>query len=132
MTDEQIWTLVEHRLEKSEEALRAAQSMFDQGMLIFAMNRIYYSMYYSVQALFALQDKSFSKHGQIKGFFNREYVKSGKLSKDMGRLFNKAFEYRQKFDYVDFVAPEESMVVEYINKAKGFCDGIRKFIKASI
>ena len=88
MTDEQIWTLVEHRLEKSEEALRAAQSMFDQGMLIFAMNRIYYSMYYSVQALFALQGKSFSKHGQIKGFFNREYVKSGKLSKDMGRLFN--------------------------------------------
>ena len=44
MTDDQIWTLVEHRIEKSEEALRAAQSMFDQGLLIFAMNRIYYSM----------------------------------------------------------------------------------------
>jgi uncharacterized protein (UPF0332 family) len=132
MTDEQIWTLVEHRLEKSEEALRAAQSMFDQGMLIFAMNRIYYSMYYSVQALFALQGKSFSKHGQIKGFFNREYVKSGKLSKDMGRLFNKAFEYRQKFDYVDFVTPDESMVAEYITKAQVFCDQIRKYVKTGI
>ena len=132
MTDEQIWTLVEHRLEKSEEALRAAQSMFDQGMLIFAMNRIYYSMYYSVQALFALQGKSFSKHGQIKGFFNREYVKSGKLSKDMGRLFNKAFEYRQKFDYVDFVTPDESMVAEYITKAQVFCDQIRKYVKTDI
>ena len=132
MTDEQIWTLVEHRLEKSEEAIRAAQSMFDQGMLIFAMNRIYYSMYYSVQALFALQGKSFSKHGQIKGFFNREYVKSGKLSKDMGRLFNKAFEYRQKFDYVDFVTPDESMVAEYITKAEVFCDQIRKYVKTGI
>jgi hypothetical protein len=28
----------------------------------------------------------------------------------MGRLYNKAFEYRQKFDYVDFVTPEETMV----------------------
>ena len=89
-------------------------------------------MYYSVQALFALQGKSFSKHGQIKGFFNREYVKSGKLSKDMGRLFNKAFEYRQKFDYVDFVTPDESMVAEYITKAQVFCDQIRKYVKTGI
>jgi hypothetical protein len=41
MTDEQIRSLVEHRLEKSEEALRAARHMLDQGMLIFAMNRVY-------------------------------------------------------------------------------------------
>ena len=132
MTDEQIRALVEHRLEKSEEALRAAKHMLDQGMLIFAMNRIYYSMYYAVQALLALQGKSFSKHGQVKGFFNRKYVKSGRLPKNMGRLFNKAFEYRQKFDYVDFVAPEESMVAEYITKAKGFCDQIRKYVKTGI
>ena len=132
MNDDQIKALVGHRLQKSEEAQRAAQFMFDQGMLIFAMNRIYYSMYYSVQALFALQDKSFSKHGQIKGFFNREYVKSGKLSKDMGRLFNKAFEYRQKFDYVDFVTPDESMVAEYITKAQVFCDQIRKYVKTGM
>ena len=132
MNDDQIKALVGHRLQKSEEALRAAQFRFDQGMLIFAMNRIYYSMYYSVQALFALQGKSFSKHGQIKGFFNREYVKSGKLSKDMGRLFNKAFEYRQKFDYVDFVTPDESMVAEYITKAEVFCDQIRKYVKTGI
>ena len=96
------------------------------------MNRIYYSMYYAVHALLALQGKSFSKHGQVKGFFNREFVKSGRLPKEMGRLFNKAFEYRQKFDYVDFVKPEESMVAEYISNAEGFCDQIRKFVKTGI
>lgn len=132
MTDEQIRALVEHRLEKSEEALRAAKHMLDQGMLIFAMNRVYYSMYYAVQALLALQGKSFSKHGQVKGFFNREYVKSAKLPKDMGRLFNKAFEYRQKYDYIDFVTPEESMVAEYIGRAIGFCDQIRDYVKTGI
>ena len=74
--------------------MRAARHMLDQGMLIFAMNRVYYSMYYAVQALLALQEKSFSKHGQVKGFFNREDVKSAKLPKQMGRLYNKAFVYR--------------------------------------
>ena len=120
--------LIEHRLEKSEDALRAAQYMLEQGLLIFSMNRIYYSMYYAVQALLALKGKSFSKHGQVKGYFNREFVKSGRLPKEMGRLYNKAFEYRQKFDYVDFIVPEEPMIEEYIKKANDFCEQLRKFI----
>ena len=122
MTDEHAKALVEHRLQKAEDALRAAQYMYEQIMLIFAMNRIYYSMYYAVQALLAIKGKSFSKHGQVKGYFNREFVKSGRLPKELGRLYNKAFEYRQKFDYVDFVAPEEKMVSEYVSKAEDFCN----------
>ena len=132
MTDEHAKALVDHRLQKAEDALRAAQYMYEQSMLIFAMNRIYYSMYYAVQALLAIKGKSFSKHGQVKGYFNREFVKSGKLPKELGRLYNKAFEYRQKFDYVDFVAPEEKMVAEYITKAEDFCNRIRNFIETTM
>ena len=128
MIDEHTKVLIEHRLEKSEDALRAAQYMLEQGLLIFSMNRIYYSMYYAVQALLALNGKSFSKHGQVKGYFNREFVKSGRLPKELGRLYNKAFEYRQKFDYVDFIVPEEPMIEEYIKKANDFCEQLRKFI----
>jgi uncharacterized protein (UPF0332 family) len=47
---------------------------------------------------------------------------------DLGRLFNKAFEYRQKFDYVDFVVPEPDMVSEYIEKARDFCQKIHDHI----
>ena len=43
MTDEHAKALVEHRFQKAEDALRAAQYMYEQSMLIFAMNRIYYS-----------------------------------------------------------------------------------------
>ena len=35
MTDEHAKTLVEHRLQKAEDALRAAQYMYEQSMLIF-------------------------------------------------------------------------------------------------
>jgi len=91
---------------------------------MYDSKKLLYRGYFSTLSIFRLRN--------IKGFFNREYVKSDRLPKDMGRLFNKAFEYRQKFDCVNFVAPEESMVVEYINKTQGFCDEIRKFIKANI
>jgi len=103
-------TLVTHRLQKSEEALQAAKIMLDKQMFSFAMNRVYYSLYYAVQALLAQQGVAFAKHGQVKGYFNREFIKAGRLPKEIGRFYNKAFEYRQKFDYVDFVSPDQPMV----------------------
>jgi uncharacterized protein len=98
-------------------------------MFTFAMNRVYYSLYYAVQALLAKQGVSFSKHGQVKGYFNREFIKPGKLPKEIGRFYNKAFEYKQKFDYVDFVSPDQAMVDEYLETAKKVVSQITLYLK---
>jgi uncharacterized protein (UPF0332 family) len=129
MTGKAVKALVDYRMEKSRESIKAARLMVKEKMFAFAMNRIYYSLFYAVQALLAKSALSFSKHGQVKGCFNREFIKSGILPIDMGRLYNKAFEYRQKFDYVDFTIPEEDMVVEYIEKAEQFVNNIDKYLK---
>jgi uncharacterized protein (UPF0332 family) len=121
-------TLVIHRLQKSEEALQAAKIMLDKQMFSFAMNRVYYSLYYAVQALLAQQGVAFAKHGQVKGYFNREFIKAGKLPKEIGRFYNKAFEYRQKFDYVDFVSPDQPMVAEYVETAKNVVSQIKLYL----
>jgi uncharacterized protein len=121
-------TLVIHRLQKSEEALQAAKIMLDKQMFSFAMNRVYYSLYYAVQALLAYQGVAFSKHGQVKGYFNREFIKAGKLPKEIGRFYNKAFEYRQKFDYVDFVSPDQPMVAEYVETARNVVSQIKLYL----
>ena len=52
---------------------------------------------------------------------NKMLTFAGILPLELGRLYNKAFEYRQKFDYVDFSEPETEMVVTYL-------EGARKFI----
>ncbi|MHB9031284.1 MAG: HEPN domain-containing protein, partial [Candidatus Latescibacterota bacterium] len=101
-------------------------------LLIPAMNRIYYSMFYSVQALLVLRESTFSKHGQVKGFFNREYINTGIFQKNFGRTFNAVFEYRQKFDYIDLIIPEESLITDYIHEAKRFNDEISKFLKTKL
>jgi uncharacterized protein (UPF0332 family) len=121
--------LVIHRLQKSEEALQAAKIMLDKQMLSFAMNRVYYSLYYAVQAMLAHQGVAFAKHGQVKGYFNREFIKTEKLPKDIGRFYNKAFEYRQKFDYVDFISPDRSMVSEYIEMASRIISQIKHYLR---
>ena len=112
-----VKALVSYRMEKSKESIKAAEIMLRNEMLTFSMNRVYYSMFYAVQALLAANEVSFSKHGQVKGYFNREMIKTVVLPKELGQLFSKTFEYRQKFDYVDFSVPDGEMVAEYIEKA---------------
>jgi hypothetical protein len=116
-------------MERSRESIRAAEIMLENEMFAISMNRVYYSMFYAVQALLVLYKVSFSKHGQVKGYFNRELIKTGIFSVDMGKLYNKVFEYRQKFDYVDFAVPDRDMVSEYIEKAREFHAKINEYIK---
>ncbi len=120
MNPDELRAIISYRLQRSHESLRAAEIMFENSMLTFSMNRIYYCMFYAVQALLVSRNVSFSKHGQVKAYFNREMIKSGIFPRETGRLYNKAFEYRQKFDYVDFISPDPEMIREYIEKAKGF------------
>jgi len=121
-------TLIKYRLERANESIRAAQLLYDNTLFIPAMNRIYYSMFYSVQALLVLGEKAFSKHGQVKGYFNKEFIKSGIFPKEFGKLFNAVFEYRQKFDYVDLLMPEEELISDYIVEAQRFIDRISSFL----
>jgi len=125
--DEKI-NLIHYRIERANESLNAAKLLFDTDMYIPAMNRIYYSMFYAVQALLILKESTFSKHGQVKGFFNREFIKTGILPIEFGKLFNTVFEYRQKYDYVDLVIPDKDIISDYITEAKKFIEKISKYI----
>lgn len=89
-------------------------------------------MFYAVQALLILKESTFSKHGQVKGFFNREYIKTGIFPKEFGKLFNTVFEYRQKFDYVDLIIPEKSLISDYISEANNFINTLSEFIRKKI
>ena len=83
-----------------------------------------------MQALLVLYNVSFSKHGKVKAYFNREFIKTGILQVDLGRFYNRAFEYRQKFDYVDFTAPDPIMVADYIESARAFNDQIEAYLNS--
>ena len=87
MKAEESFALIAYRLERSCESLRAAEIMFENNMLTFSMNRVYYAMFYAVQALLVSREVSFSKHGQVKACFNREMVKEY-LEKARGFISN--------------------------------------------
>jgi len=129
MNSEQKKILINYRMERARESVRAAQLLYENNMLTSAMNRIYYSLFYAVQAILVLNNVSFSKHGQVKGYFNKEFIKTGLLPIELGKLYNNAFEFRQKFDYVDFSVPESAIISDYIQKARSFISQIEAYIQ---
>lgn len=128
MTSEDRQTIILYRLERAEESLQAARLLRENAMLIPAMNRIYYAMFYAVQSVLARDEVAFSKHGHVKGYFNREYIKTRIFPIDAGKLYNMVFEYRQKFDYVDLVTPDMATIDEYIQEATAFIQQIQGYL----
>jgi len=54
----------------------------------------------------------------VRSLFNKHYVKTRKIPKDLARIYNDLFERRQEGDYIDFVRFEESQVLPWLSRAE--------------
>lgn len=66
----------------------------------------------------------FFKHAGVRSLFNRHYVKTGKVPKNLARTYNDLFERRQESDYMDFISFEASQVRRWIPQAEAFVEHI--------
>jgi len=102
-----------YRLQQEFDTIELAKFLVSNDKLTIAVNRIYYGMYYVLTAL-ALRNKfETSKHSQLMGWFNKEYIASNKLDSKFGKILRNAFQYRTKGDYDAFISFTKSEV-EYI------------------
>jgi len=57
-----------------------------------------------------------SKHQQIIGWFNKEFIQTGKVEKNYGRVLRKAYENRTTGDYDTFIDLKKMMLFNYLRK----------------
>ncbi len=123
--------LAKYRLERAFQTLDEAKLLFDSGYTNTYVNRLYYACFYAVSALLISQDKSTSKHGQLRAMLHRDYVKTGLLSKESGRHFDLLFQSRQTGDYVDNATFNQEEVKDWLEKTRRFIEEIQKFLSAN-
>ena len=110
--------LVSYRMTRANETLKDARILANAGRWNACVNRLYYACFYAVSALLVRHGLSSSKHTGVRSLFNRQYVKTGKVPKNLARIYNDLFERRQEGDYIDFVRFQESQVLPWISKAE--------------
>ena len=110
--------LVAHRMARAHESLEDARILANAGRWNACVNRLYYACFYAVSALLMRRGLSSSKHAGVRSLFNSQYVKTGKIPKDLARIYNDLFERRQEGDYIDFVSFQSAQVVPWVSKAE--------------
>jgi uncharacterized protein (UPF0332 family) len=66
----------------------------------------------------------------VLSYFNRRFIKTGEIPKDIGRAVNKAFDIRQRGDYREEIALTPEQVEPYLDWAKKFIDTVEKYLKS--
>lgn len=117
--------LIEYRFQQAQDTISEVDRLIEIGLYKVAINRIYYGMFYSLTALALKNGFKSSKHLQLIGFFNRNFVKTKILEPEYGRMLRDAYKNRSDGDYAPFIDFELDEVkelreemVSFINKVK--------------
>lgn len=127
--DDKIKSLSEYRLEKSKKDLETAQINLDHDMVNQSINRSYYSIFHALRALLAYDSFDAKRHSSILGYFNKNYIASGKIKQEYYKIIARAFDIRSKSDYQDFYIASEKEAKEQLKNAKEFVEMIIKYIR---
>ena len=132
-------SLVKYRYEQAKETIDLAKFLIDSEKLVVAVNRIYYGIYYSigivnikylysVTALAIKNSFETSKHLQLIGWFNKNYIASGLIDSKYGKILKNAYQNRTKGDYDAFVTFSMEEVIEMHKEMIDFITTLGKLI----
>lgn len=116
--------LIKHRIERAQEAFIDGKILAQNERWRSCANRLYYACFYAISAYLIKMNLESTTHAGLKVIFNRELVKSGRVSREDGKLFNQLFIIRQDADYVDFNDIDESMIAPLIPRIEDLLNEI--------
>ena len=99
LSEEDREQLIAINIQKSHQAIKEAELLSKNDFSIGALNRIYYGVFYIISALALKKHYRTSKHSQLIGWFNKNYVRNLKVSREIGKFVYKSFEQRMESDY---------------------------------
>jgi len=127
--NEELRSLIAYRLKEADDSLAEASVLLREGMSMRAvMNRLYYAMFYAVLALLQNKHLGTSKHAGAIALFDREYVKGGALDSKFSKTLHRAFELRQKGDYMEQSEIIQADIDEMLPAATEFVAEAKRYL----
>lgn len=114
---------------KADRACASARALLGLGDVDGACNRAYYAVFVAARAALSasaapVDPASIRTHAGLIAAFGRHLVKNGPVSREMGRLLNRAYEIRQVADYTgESVEPADAAML--VDQAEAFLAAMR-------
>jgi uncharacterized protein (UPF0332 family) len=104
----------------------------EKGYANTFVNRLYYGCFYAISALLLTKDLSSAKHSGVRSLFHKNFVKTGVVSTDIGKIYDKLYRNRQKGDYADLVRFQVDAVRDWYDEAMKFVKDVEKNIRRAL
>ena len=111
---------IKYRDDKCDQSNSDAKLLAGNESWNAAVNRLYYSCYYIVSALLLKDNIITQTHSGLRNQFNLHYVKTGKVSIEMAKLYSDLIDSRQKGDYGDLYDFDKEAVESFMEPTATF------------
>lgn len=123
MTREERLEYAAYRIETAYNTVEAAKLLAENGFWNSSINRLYYALFYAVNALLVANEIYPQSHSGMKSQFSLHFIKTGKMDIRYGKLLAQLYDWRQKGDYENMfdynsesVSPLIKPVIEMISQ----------------
>lgn len=128
MTFEERKQYVKYKIEAAYKAFDAASVLAENGFWNSAVNRLYYSLFYAVNALLVINEIQTKSHSGSRSQFSNIFIKTHKLDIKYGKLYSQLFDWRQKGDYDSIFDYDKESVEPLLGPVKEMIEEIEKKI----
>ncbi|MBI4639471.1 MAG: HEPN domain-containing protein [Candidatus Tectomicrobia bacterium] len=128
MRDDQYEQEIVANLERAEESVQAARVLMAAGHFDFAASRAYYAVFYAATAALLAEGLEFSKHTGVIAAIHQNFVRTGKLDRQLGRDLNWLFELRNIGDYGETRHVPPDNAEKAIEAAEAFLHAIKELL----
>ena len=117
-----------YRLERAKEEYETANLLYKNNKLLAANNRAYYSIFYAIRAVLAMEKIDFKKHKDVLAYFNKNYVKTEIFPRQIGRKIIMASKVRENSDYNEKYEPSADATSLQIETAKELIELVERYL----
>jgi uncharacterized protein (UPF0332 family) len=129
MNDRDKKLFISYKIGRAESTLTEISNLIKFGYLHTSINRIYYTCFYSVQALMATIDLYPKSHSGLLRMFSLHFVKEGKVPSKLSDLYISLFHERQLADYAESSLYDQVHVEKPFTGATDFVNHIKMLIQ---
>jgi uncharacterized protein (UPF0332 family) len=120
---------IREEIDRANEAMRAANLLFENGFVRDAISKVYYSLLYNIRALLlteGLEPKS--REGALQ-LFGLHFVKLGAFEAKNSHVFSKLMKFREEADYNPSYSFSPEDFTEFKSEVEGVTQKITNHLK---
>ena len=128
MTEQEKLDLISYRIQKAKDTIKEVEILIENQLWTTSINRLYYACFYATSALLLKHDIKAESHGGTRRMLGLHFVKTGIISKDLGKFYSDIFDMRHTGDYDDFVDFTKEDVLDAIIPARELIEKIETLL----